>query len=223
MSDTSPRAPRLLAVYERYLERQDTVGFVHTVSKHYTAGTLQRLVAHPDCRMRCAAVLALGYVGDFQVNATLGEALRDKDRNVHLLAGIACRSVWNRVGDQDQRRQLADAIRLNAARRYRKAAETATTLLDALPTFAEAWYQRGAAWFQLDDFAQAIRDFHQALELNPYQFVAAAATGDAFLRLGNPVSALDALRRALRLNPDSPRVQDQVAELARQLQEDEEE
>jgi len=218
MRETSPREPHLLAIYERYLESRDTVGFVYTVSKHYAAGTLERLAVHPDCKLRCAAVLALGYIGDFEVNHTVGRAMQDEDPTVRLLAGPACRSVWNRAGGEDHRRQLADTIRLNAAKRYREAIEKANALLDDLPGFAEAWYQRGAAWFQLADFLQAIRDFDQALELNPYQFVAAAAIGDAYLRLDSPVSALKALRQALRLNPGQKRVRDQVAELARDVE-----
>ena len=220
MSKTGPRKSHLHAVYERYLESRDTVGFVYTVSKRYTAGTLQRLAAQPDPKVRCAAVLALGYVGDFEVNHTVGRAMQDEDANVRLLAGTASRSVWNRAGGEAHRRQLADTIRLNAARRYREAVGKATALLDDFSNFAEAWYQRGSAWFQLDDFPQAIRDFHQAMELNPYQFVAAAAMGDAYLRLGNPVSALEAFRRALRSNPDLHWVRDRVTQLARQVEGD---
>ncbi|MCH7727652.1 MAG: tetratricopeptide repeat protein [Planctomycetes bacterium] len=170
--------------------------------------------------MRCAAALALGYVGDFNANPTLGRVMQDDDRSVRLLAGTACRLVWNRAGGKGHRRQLAVTIRLNAATRYREAISMATALLDDLPGFAEAWYQRGSAWFQLDDFSQSIGDFNQALELNPYHFVAATAMGNAYLRLGNPVSALDAFRRALGLTPDLEGVQTQVAELARQIEDD---
>ncbi len=218
MSENTPRQPRLLRIYEQYLGNQDTVRFVYTVSEHYTAATLQRLAVHHDSAMRCAAVLALGYLGDFEVNPTVGRAMQDEDPAVRLLAGMACRSVWNRDGSKTHRRQLAATVRLNAARRYRDATKKATALLDDLPGFAEAWYQRGSAWFQFEDLPQAIRDFHQALELNPYHFVAATATGEAYLRLGNPVSALDAFRRALRLNPDLERVRNQVVELARQVE-----
>jgi tetratricopeptide (TPR) repeat protein len=124
------------------------------------------------------------------------------------------------MGDEDHRQRLANIIYLNATKQYQEAIEKTTTLVDDLPSFAEAWYHRGSAWFQVEDFSQAIHDFHQALELNPYQFVAAAAMGDAYLRLEDPVSALDTLRRTLRLNPDLKRVQNQVAELARQVEDE---
>jgi tetratricopeptide (TPR) repeat protein len=219
MSDHWLREPVLLDAYRRYLGSQDTVGFVQAVSKWYTPSSLERLATNADRETRRAAMFALGFKGDYQVNQTVGRALQDEDPGVRQLAEIACRCVWNRVGDATQRRQLADIVRLNAARRYRDAVEQASALLKIAPGFAEAWYQRATAWFQLGDFPQAISDWYQALEYNPYQFVAATAIGNAYLQLHNPVSALEAFRRALRLNPNLERVQAQVAALRRQIEE----
>ena len=183
MSEIRPRETLLLKLYQSYLEDRNTVGFSLTVSGCYTTGTLQRLACHSDCEIRRAAVLSLGLIGDFGVNHTVGRAMQDEDRVVRLLAEKSCRSVWNRVGNEDQRRQLADTICLNAAAKYRDAVDKASALLDDVPAFAEAWYQRGAAWFQLNHFGQVIRNCNQALELNPYHFVAATAMGEAYLRL----------------------------------------
>ncbi|MHB8973005.1 MAG: HEAT repeat domain-containing protein [Pirellulaceae bacterium] len=219
MNDNWLREPVLLDAYRRYLESQDTVGFVHAVSKRYTPSSLERLATNADCETRRAAIFALGFKGDYQANQTVGRALQDEDAGVRQLAEIACRCIWNRVGDAPQRRQLADIVRLNAARRYRDAVEQASVLLELAPGFAEAWYQRATAWFQLGDFAQAISDWYQALEHNPYHFVAATAIGNAYLQLHNPVSALESFRRALRLNPDLEHVRAQIAALRRQIEE----
>lgn len=208
----------LLEVHERYLSSYDTVSFVYRVREHYTAGTLERLAIHPDARVRRAAVFALGFVGGFETHQTVGAAMLDSDRTVRLLADNACRRVWNRDGDKRQRRQLMSVIRANAAGRYQEAVEEASRLVGELPQFAEAWYQRGAAWFQLADNERAIADWKQALELNAYHFVAATAMGAAYLRLHDPLSALKALRRALLLNPDLESVQKQVDELTRELE-----
>jgi len=51
--------------------------------------------------------------------------------------------------------------------------------------------------------------------LNPYHYVAATSMGRAYVELGNPVSALECFRRALRLNPDLEGVRLQVARLSR--------
>jgi tetratricopeptide (TPR) repeat protein len=144
--------------------------------------------------------------------------MQDSDAAVRQLAAIACRSVWNRYGDKALRRQLADVVRLNATREYRRAADSATALLEQLPDMAEAWYQRGNAWFQLGEVSRAIHDWSQCLELNPYQFVAATAIGNAYLQLHSRESALEAFERAIRLNPDLEHVQAQVVALKKQLE-----
>ncbi len=217
MSDIPCRESLLLPVYRRYLADRSTVGFVREMLRHYTVGTLERLAGYPQPELRGAALFALGLVGDFQVHQVVGRALLDEERGVRLLAAAACRSVWNRCGSDLQRRQLADIIRLNAARQYGDSVAKASALLDDAPGMAEAWYQRGAACLQLEHYARAIADFHQVLELNPYHYVAAVAIGEAYLRLANPYSALDAFRHALRVNPELDEVRASVDTIARQL------
>jgi len=211
-------APFLLKLYQQYLVSRGYVGFMLNVRKRYSPSTLQRLASHPKCEVRRAAVLSLGFIGDYAVNHTVGQALRDDDRNVRLLAEEACRSVWNRAGSDLQRQQLIEVVRLNASGQYGDATEKASELLDHAPGFAEAWYQKGAAFFQLHQFGRAIHDFGRAVELNPYQFVAAAALGEAYLRLASPASALGAFRFALRVNPKLERVRVQVAQLASRVE-----
>ncbi len=50
---------------------------------------------------------------------------------------------------------------------------------------------------------------------NPYHFIAAVGMGRAYLEMGNPVSALESFRRALRLNPDLEGVRVQADRLAK--------
>ena len=70
----------------------------------------------------------------------------------------------------------------------------------------------------LRQFADAIRDCHEALEINPYHFVAATLMGQAYLELENPVSALECFRRALRLNPDLEGVRAHINRLTRMVE-----
>ena len=64
-------------------------------------------------------------------------------------------------------------------------------------------------------YDDSVRDCHEALEINPYHFIAAVGMGRAYLELGNPVSALESFRRALRLNPDLEGVRVQADRLAK--------
>ena len=193
---SQPRLPRLLADYQRYLEDRDSAAFLAAVSQRHTSGTLERLARHDRREVRRAAVFALGFLGDYAANHVLGCSLLDGDRNVRTLAENSIRCVWMRDGTQAERRELDVLVRLGAARQFEEVARRATRLLDASPSLAEAWNQRGTAHYALGRFAEAIRDCHQAMEINPYHFIAATSMGRAYLELGNPVSVLECFRRA---------------------------
>jgi tetratricopeptide (TPR) repeat protein len=217
VSSQPPRCPLLLVFYEQYLESHDSSNFVRLVAESYGPGTLERLVQSPAREIRRAAVLALGFLGDYDVNHTLGRAMHDEDRTVRTLAENAIRSVWNRMGEQPERQELGVILRMNAARQYQEVIYRTTQLLGRVAWFAEVWHQRAVAYFNLDQYAEAIRDCHESLEINPYHFVAATTMGQAYLELDNPVSALECFRRALRLNPDLEGVRAQEAKLARRI------
>ena len=209
------REPRLLTFYQDYLERPDCHAFSSRVGERYTTGTLQRLASHPRREIRRAAVLALGCLGDYDVNPTLGSALLDDDRTVRILAENSIRQAWTRVAGEKDRTQLDTIIRLNAARQFEKVVRMASDLIKRVPAFAEAWNQRAYAQHALGRYQESVHDCHQALEINPYHFIAAVGMGRAYLELGNPVSALESFRRALRLNPDLEGVRVQADRLAK--------
>ena len=212
------RNPFLLALYRQYLKDQDSGAFVRKAAGCYSQGTLQRLVEHDGRIVRRAAVLALGLLGDYEANSALGKALQDEDRTVRMMADNAIRSVWTRVGTQEQREQLQAILRLNLAQQFQEAVRRAAELLKTIPWFAEAWNQRAIAHFALGRYREAIHDCHQALEINPYHFAAAAGMGQAQLQLGDQSSALESFRRALRLNPDLEAVRVQIARLSRRIE-----
>ena len=218
VSDKKLRSPLLSILYEQYLDNQDPGVFGQKVSRCYSPGTLQRLVKHHLREVRRAAVLAIGFIGDYGSNHVLGCALLDDDRTVRLIAQNGIRSIWTRAGNEEHRRQLDIVMRLNAAQEYEEAVGRATKLIDEAPWFAEAWRQRAAAYFHLKHFAESIRDDHEALEINPYHFAAASNMGQAYLELENYTSALESFRRALRLNPDLDGVRAKVIRLARMVE-----
>jgi tetratricopeptide (TPR) repeat protein len=218
MSSDPVRPPCLLALYQQYLDHQDSSRFLRAVSEQYAGGTLQRLAHHPRNKVRRAAVFALGFLGDYEVNHTLGCALLDDDRIVRTLAENGIHAVWARAGNDADRQELGVVIRLNAAQAHKEAFVRATRLIERVPWFAEAWHQRAVAHAALGRLIESIRDCHQALEINPYHFVAATAMGQAYLQLDNPVSALECFRRALRLNPGLEGVRAQVVRLTRAVE-----
>ncbi len=218
MSNNEPLSPFISVLYEQYLEQQNSSTYVGKVSQFYTSGTLERLAEHPNRDVRRAAVTALGFLGDYDSNHTLGRAMQDKDRTVRMLAENGIRNIWNKAGNTPDRQHLSTIIRLNCAKQFPEAIRQASELLEKAPYFAEVWNQRAVAQFSLGKYAESIRDCHQALEINPYHFGAASSMGQAYLRLGNHVSALESFRRALRVNPGLEGARVQVTRLSRMIE-----
>lgn len=217
MCDESRRIPHLLTLYRQYLDDQDSGRFVAEVTRRYVQGTLERLLLHGMCQVRRGAVLALGFVGDYEANHALGRAMQDGDRTVRMLAENAIRNVWLRAGSEEHRRQLKFLARLNSAQRYEDVVKRASRLIEKAPWLAESWNQRAIAHFALGQYTESIRDCHQTLEINPYHFPAASGMGQAYLQLHNPVLALECFRRALSLNRDLEGIRAQVERLSRSL------
>jgi tetratricopeptide (TPR) repeat protein len=210
----------LVAYYNRYLANNDCGLFCKRVGRRYTCSTLERLVVASDHITRRAAAFALSLLGDYTSNAVLGRALVDRDRGVRTIAENGIRELWCRVGDHQQRHSLRVVLALNEDRRYAEAVRLASELIHDSPWIAEAWCQRGTAQYHLGQYDAAIRDCHQALEINPYHFTAAAGMGQCYLLQDNPVAALEAFRRALRLNPGLEEVRARVVQLQRSLKQD---
>ena len=218
MQPESTRNPQLLTQYRLYLEHQDSASFISLIASRYRQGTLQRLAEDNRAEVRRGAVLALGYVGDYEVNHTLGRALHDDDRTVRMLSENGIKNVWTRAGNDSQRQRLEAIIRLISAHQFNEAIRNATELIDAVDWFAEAWHQRAIAHLRQGNYVESIRDSHQSLELNPYHFSAATGMGQAYLQLNNQVSALECFRRALRLNPNLEGVRVQIERLSRMIE-----
>jgi tetratricopeptide (TPR) repeat protein len=214
------RQPVLAAWYEQYLSDQIGSAFAYRVTDRYTPASLERLVATGDYRTRRAAVLALSMIGDFSSNSVLGWALVDRDRGVRSIAASGIRQLWCRVGTRQQQKTLRMVLQRNEAKQFEEAIQLATQLIHESPWIAEAWCQRGTAYFHGGQYEASIRDCHQALEINPYHFTAAAGMGQCYLLQDNPVAALESFRRALRLNPGLEEVRAQVVRLQRSLKED---
>ncbi len=216
--DLSPsRYPLLLRFYREFLDHEDSARFIRAVTLHYTSATLERLSVSCNRAVRRAAILALGLTADYTANAVLGRALNDQDRAVRLLAENGLKAVWRRQGSAAQRRQLDRVIWAIRSGDYTSAVAEAGSLLRAAPNIAEAWRQRGLAYFYQRRFRAALGDFRQTLELNPYHFAAAAAIGYCQCELNDPIAALESFRQALLINPGMDDVRVQVQGLQRAL------
>lgn len=218
MSGQRHSRPALDVAYGRFLDDENTAGFIRAVAQKYTLPSLVRLLLGGKYISRRAAAFAITFLGDYSHNAALGEALRDKDRGVRLLADNGIRQLWRRDGNSAEQQRLAELMRLNTAGLYDDCLPAACEFIEACPWIAEGWNQRAIALFALERHEESANDCHQCLELNPYHFAAAVGMAHCYLEMEDPFAALECFRRALALNPDLEEVRVQINYLQRTLE-----
>jgi tetratricopeptide (TPR) repeat protein len=90
--------------------------------------------------------------------------------------------------------------RLPEAKKARREALAVLEKLD--PKDAGAWYGRGLAYFNLDEYDKAIADLNKAIKLDPKSAPAHNALGAALGRQGKRDEALAEYRKATELDPE---------------------
>jgi tetratricopeptide (TPR) repeat protein len=219
LNQVASHLPRLNQFYHRFLLDEDSARFIRSVTDHYLPATLARLATAADRTGRRAAVLALGFVGTFQLNPLFGRALVDRDRGVRLIAENSIRDIWRRDGLDEHQRRLDALIRHNGSGQFGRVVRSSSELIEECPWYAEAWNQRAIAYFQLEQFTRCIHDCQQTLELNPYHFAAAVGMGQCYVELQDGLEALECFRRGLRIHPGLEAVRIQIEYLERALEE----
>ena len=219
MSEKKVRFSLLEKYYQQYLRDEISANFIQSVSEHYSLATLERVYHSNDRTGRRAAILALGYLGDFSLNETMGHALVDSDRGVRLLADHGIREIWPRQGSPAEQEGVRELYRLNDHDYFEDAIDTANLLIRGNPSLAEAWNQRAIAYCALGDFENAIEDCKETLNCNRFHFPAAMGLGHCCLQLEDLQSALEGFRLALKINPELDGVRKHIRYLERALDE----
>ena len=219
MDERAIRYSVLLRFYQRYLNDGETARFIASVARHFTVGTLQRLLTNGDTYSRRAAALALGLIGNERCYGVLGPQLQSSDRKLRLVVDDAIRAIASREGNLTQRHQLDLIVRSNECGTFEKSVELATGLIDGVGGTAEAYHQRSLALFQLDAIDHAIEDCRQVLKMNGFHYGAMVGLGHCHLERGNLLEALHWFRRALEVFPDLEPVRIQSRRLEKAIQE----
>lgn len=219
MNDEPAWTSLLVDYYEQYLIDQDMTAFLRQTSDRYFVGTLERVAQTGERAARRAAMIALGRLADYRSNAVIGRCLSDADRGVRTLAESALAKLWMRIGTSSQQRRLTAVAEQLDDQDYQRAATLAGKLIQDAPWIAQAWYQRGLAYYNLAQYEAATRDCHQALEINAYHYRAASVMGQAYQLQNDLVAALECYRRALRINPQLEDIRARVVQLQRTLKE----
>jgi tetratricopeptide (TPR) repeat protein len=158
-------------------------------------------------------------LGGAESIVAVGQALRDRDRAVRLIAENGITAVWSRAGSIDQCHRLQAAMRLNRSGQFAEAIAATDEILAENPSFSEASHQRALAQYSLGAVKEAIADSQQSLESNPYHFQAAVGLGQCYLELSDPSTALCCYQWALQIHPYLEFARAQVRRLERELRE----
>ncbi len=215
MSDDTIRYPLLDKMYQQYLADENSAAFIKSVSSRYCLGTLSRLFDGGQYITRRASILAIGFLGDFRCNETIGRALCDRDRAVRLLADHGIRQIWMRQGSLGEQQSVRRLYRLVTQNRLEETIELATDIVCVNPLLGEAWNQRAIAFCGLGDYQAAIEDCRETMNCNRYHFPAAMGMAHCCLQLDDINSALDCFRLALNINPDLEGVRNHILHLER--------
>lgn len=217
MSDV--RYPMLDLYYQQYLTEENSAEFIKAVSRNYSIGTLERLAECGSRITRRASILAIGFVGDYSSNETMGKAMTDRDRAVRLLADHGIRELWQRQGSESQQAKVKALHRLIAQFRMEEAIDEATSLINLNPSLGEAWNQRAIAYCAEGEFHAALEDCRETLVCNRFHFPAAMGMAHCYMQLDDAFAALEGFRLALRLNPDLEGVRNHILHLEKILEE----
>lgn len=201
VSKYSLKTPLIDRFYYRFLDDRNAAAFLAAVTQSYSMATLSRLIENGDRTSRRGAVLAMTMAGGHSAVRHVGEALRDADRAVRVIAEDGISELWQKAGSHDQQQRLHDAVRLNESREFERARDGLDELIQANACFGEVWYQRGIANAGLGEHLEAIDDWQQAVEFEPHHFRATLRMADSFLKLRDLNRSATCLQWTLRIYP----------------------
>jgi tetratricopeptide (TPR) repeat protein len=193
-----------------HTEAESRTAFRQKMAARYTEGTLQRLLEGGDVEARMAAAVALGMDGTMRSNAILAARLHDSEPAIRRESASALWAIWFRAEGEWMQQELE---RLSRLPDLNQALRGLTALIHQTPTFAEAINQRAIVYFRMGEFKRSSVDCEKVLKLNSFHFGAQAGLGQCLLKLNKPRVALNAFRRALRINPGLEDVSRMVREL----------
>lgn len=199
------------------LEEGDADALAYLVSKYWTVAQICRFLTDTSDAVRGAAALSLGAVGDHSHVSDLMRCLRDDDPHLAELAEHAILSIWFRGGSSQAAVVFKNAMHHLERESYEMAIDCFQAATHIDPGFAEAFNQCAIAHFFVNDYQSAIRCHCRAVKLVPLHFLAIAGIGHCYAQSGDLTKAQYCYQRALRINPNMPKVAGALARINKRL------
>jgi tetratricopeptide (TPR) repeat protein len=154
------------------------------------------------------SVFCLLFPAVVQGSATTQRLLDELER-VHSMekANPIVEKLWKEWttahNNEDEKALMNAGIDAMSSGNLDRAENLFTKLIEANPSFTEAWNKRATIRFMLWDFEGSLRDVEKVLALEPRHFGALSGLGMIHLRLGAPESALKAYEDLLSVFPSN--------------------
>jgi len=97
--------------------------------------------------------------------------------------------------------QLEEALSALQAGSFQETIDLMDQLIASDPSIPDAYFYRGVAYAQLENYARAIDDYTRAIELRDYEWTYYAFRADTYLLVNDASSALGDYDQAIELNP----------------------
>lgn len=109
--------------------------------------------------------------------------------------------IWNHSEDPETDQLLAEGRQAMEQLDFDTALARFNAVIAHAPNFAEGWNKRATLHYVMGNYRASIKDIQEVLALEPRHFGALAGLGMNHEALGDDRRALDAWRRALKVNP----------------------
>ncbi|MEM9104035.1 MAG: tetratricopeptide repeat protein, partial [Pseudomonadota bacterium] len=123
------------------------------------------------------------------------------------------RRAWNQSGSDSMDLLARRADQAMEAEDLDTALIHLNDLTRLAPDFAEGWNKRATVYFMRGDYGPSLEDIARTLRLEPRHFGALSGLGIILDRVGDKEGALEAYRRAAKLHPHLPGVQEGIKKL----------
>lgn len=137
---------------------------------------------------------------DILIKRLLGD-LQSPDEDIRDRATAALWQLWFSQKGEAGLEVLGQSQVLLEAGQFPEAEALLTDLIQHQPDFAEAWNRRAVLYYLQGQYKESLADCQQAISLNPIHFGALHGMGLCYAALGDYLSAIQAFRRALEIQP----------------------
>ena len=125
--------------------------------------------------------------------------------------------VWNHTDDPETDLHLTEGQKAMERLEFEAALKHFNAVIDREPDFAEGWNKRATLYYVMGEYRASMKDIDEVLSREPRHFGALAGLGMNLEALGQDQRALNAWRRALKINPYLPDAHARVRALEKSL------